>query len=100
MKHLLAFVFSIIILSADNKSSDYDTSYCHDKTELARWQMLNLKHPKDHNIQTLHALWIGLCQKVEKKEITTNMAQEIFEKARSSVIFFINEINKAKEHGI
>jgi len=60
--------------------SNYDTSYCHNKKDIAIWK----KYQKslNPNIQELHALFIGLCQKVKNRDLTTDMAQAIFEKEK------------------
>ena len=44
------------------------------------------KHPEDIELQTLHALWLGLCQKVERGEVTAAQAIDIFEKARQTLV--------------
>ena len=63
---------------------NYDTSYCHDKTELTIWNKL----AKSHNlkVQELHALFLGLCIKVGHHDLTTDQAQLIFENSRKRVL--------------
>ncbi|MBC8237223.1 MAG: trypsin-like peptidase domain-containing protein [Helicobacteraceae bacterium] len=62
-------------LSFDN--SDYDTSDCENEDNLAIWN----KHAKssDLYIQELHALFLGLCQKINHRDLTTDEAQIIYE---------------------
>lgn len=45
-------------------------------------------------IQALHALWMGLCLKVEAHALTENRANNIFENARESLLYFINEAHR------
>lgn len=62
-------------LSFDN--SNYDTSDCDNEYNLAMWN----KHATSSElyIQELHALFIGLCQKIKNKNLTTDEAQIIYE---------------------
>lgn len=61
-------------------SKNYDTSYCHNKHDLKIWA----KNAKSKNPRVLefHALFIGLCKKVEDKDLTTDEAQFIFHQAK------------------
>ena len=65
-------------------TGNYDTSYCHDSEDIATWAKLS-KSP-NLGVQELHALYIGLCKKVENHDLTTDQAQYIFEKARLRVL--------------
>ena len=38
------------------------------------------------DIQTLHALRLGLCAKVQRGDISVQQATDIFEKARNAII--------------
>ena len=60
--------------------SNYDNSYCYDKDDLEMWE----KHAKsyDFRIQEMHALFLGLCKKMENKDLTTEQAEFIFESNR------------------
>ena len=62
-------------LKFDN--SNYDTSDCENEENLAVWN----KHAKssDLYIQELHALFLGLCQKIHHRDLTTDEAQIIYE---------------------
>ena len=37
-------------------------------------------------LQTLHALWLGLCQKADREEIASAQATDIFEQARNTLV--------------
>lgn len=58
-------------------SSDYDTSSCENEDYLSTWS----KHAKssDLYLQELHALFIGLCQKINNRDLTTDEAHIIFQ---------------------
>jgi len=66
------------------KSNNYDNSYCYDKHELSIWN----KYAKSSNpnTQELHAIFLGLCQKVGNRDLTTEEAQYIFNRARKRLI--------------
>ena len=65
-------------------SKNYNTAYCHDEHDLVIWNKLakssNLK------VQELHALFLGLCTKVEQHDLTTDQAQLIFENAKKRLL--------------
>ena len=61
-------------------------NYCNDEKSWKQWQDLIEKNPSDTELQTLHALRIGLCVKVDRGEITLEQATEIFESAREAII--------------
>ena len=44
------------------------------------------ENPDDDGIQALHALWLGLCVKVDAKQITTSKANEIFNSSRAAFL--------------
>ncbi|MCK9490733.1 MAG: serine protease [Sulfurimonas sp.] len=62
-----------------SSSNNYDHSYCQNEDDLAVWS----KHAKSSNlnIQEYHALFLGLCEKVKNRDLTTEQAQIIFMKA-------------------
>ena len=65
-------------------SNNYDYSYCENKDDLAIWN----KNAKSDSlaIQEFHALFLGLCQKVKNRDLTTEEAQIIFEESRKRLI--------------
>jgi hypothetical protein len=62
------------------------TNYCLDKESWKEWDALVKKHPNDEEVQTLHALRLGLCVKVEQGSITFEQATDIFNRAHEMVI--------------
>lgn len=63
-----------------------EVNYCTDPESWEEWEALVEKYPNDMEVHTLHALRIGLCVKVERKELTVPQATDIFEKARQIII--------------
>lgn len=92
MKHLFLFC----MLSFYTMANTYDTSHCQDPLELEKWAKILSDNPKDDAIHALHAMWVGLCVKVDAKHLTTNDAQRIFERARESVV----ETQRSKEKAL
>ena len=76
---LFFLIFSGINLSAEE-------NYCLDKQSWEEWENLIKKYPDDIDIQTLHALRLGLCVKVERGDLSVQQATDIFENARDNVI--------------
>lgn len=62
------------------------SNYCQSPKSWAEWQELLAKHPDDRGPETLHALRLGICLKVERGEITLDEGTAIFEDARRSLI--------------
>jgi exonuclease VII small subunit len=61
------------------------------------WQERVNTHPDDQEVQVLHALWMGLCFKVETGDLALDDAITIFENARSTLIQQRQEENRAKK---
>lgn len=63
------------------QGNNYDYSHCEDERDLAIWN----KHAKSSQleIQEFPALFVGLCEKVKNRDLTTEQAQLIFENSRN-----------------
>ena len=61
-------------------------NYCSSRGARKQWADLSARYPKDGLIQTLHALWIGLCAKVKARQIDEKQAIDLFEKARAAAV--------------
>ena len=80
-------LFSLCLIFAVHSVSFAESeNYCHDKESWKKWEALVEKNPNDMEVQTLHALRIGLCVKVDRGGITLDQATEIFESAREAII--------------
>ncbi len=53
---------------------------------MEEWDDLAAKNPNDMGVQTLHALWLGLCLKVERKDSTIQETNKIFEEVRGPLV--------------
>ena len=61
-------------------------NYCKDPASWAQWDVLVAKYPNDKDIQTLHALRVGLCIKIDQGTITLEDAINLFNRAHNLVI--------------
>ena len=57
-------------------------THCEDSTAWQDWEHRTAQHPDDTALHTLHALWMGLCAKVQRKDFNTEQADEVFEYVR------------------
>lgn len=71
-----------LALLADEK----DPNNCHDPSAWSDWEERMTKNSEDIELQTLHALWMGLCAKVERGDLEFDQATSIFERARDVLI--------------
>ena len=81
--YILLLVFTLGLFGEDLRAAE---NYCTDKESWKEWDTLAEKYPDDMDIQTLHALRIGLCVKVERGDIKVEQAKDIFENARNTII--------------
>jgi hypothetical protein len=81
---------------AQNKE-DKDANNCHDQDAWTDWQERADRLAHDEEIQVLHALWMGLCFKVERGDIGFTEAERIFESARQTFIQQRREQNRGKK---
>jgi hypothetical protein len=56
--------------------------YCDDPATIADWRERAERYPNDAAIQTLHALWLGLCVKVKEGGMNPEYAIDLFEQER------------------
>ena len=75
-----------LVFSASLAYTEEQENYCLDKESWKEWEALVQKYPNDEDVQTLHALRLGLCVKIEQGSITFEMAREIFNRAHEMVI--------------
>jgi hypothetical protein len=76
----------IFTLSVANPPAIASEGYCSDPESWKEWEELVKKYPNDSDIQTLHALRIGLCLKVERGDLTVEQGVNIFENARKAIL--------------
>jgi hypothetical protein len=92
------FILVFTLLSIGTFASAED-NYCIDKKSWQEWDNPSEKYPSDIDIQTLHALRLGLCAKVEREDIKVQQATDIFENARDNVVIK-KKVESFKEENI
>jgi hypothetical protein len=93
----MAFIILFSVFALSNSTYAEPQNYCHDEESWKEWDELVEKNPNDDEVQTLHALRIGLCAKVDRGGITLERATEIFESAREAIIQKRKEDQKRKK---
>jgi len=96
MKTLILLIILLLPIFAI-ASDKYDNGYCKDPVELQKWTDMLEKDPDSDALAAIHALWIGLCAKVEAHNITTERANKIFEDFRWGLIESIQAREKKSE---
>lgn len=76
IKLLLALTLITTVLTAQ-KHDPYDYYVCYQKESLESWATLLKKFPDSGSAHALHALQLGLCDKVTLKLITADQADAI-----------------------
>jgi hypothetical protein len=61
-------------------------NYCQSPQSWAEWEELLAKHPNDRGLQTLHALRLGICVKIERGQMILDEGTALFEEARTALI--------------
>lgn len=80
------FLALAICLMLTTKVSAEAKHFCDDPSAKAEWEAMIEKYPEDLNVQTLHALRIGLCEKIDRDELAVPDAIAIFEAMRSVAV--------------
>ena len=86
MLRWLAILLLLGFTAAAASDNAEPPNYCQSQESWGEWQELLAKHPDDRGLQTLHALRLGICLKVERDEITLDEGTAIFEDARRALI--------------
>jgi len=88
------FIFiSFNTFAKDNKTTKY---YCDDKETIMEYEALIQKYPNDPNAHALHTLWLGLCIKTGRGDLTIPEVNAIFDDIRSKIIGEMKEEKKKK----
>ena len=86
IKRIAGIILVAPVFSYSPGFTEEPTNYCLDKESWKEWGALVRKYPNDENVQTLHALRVGLCLKIKQGSITFEMARDIFNRANDMVI--------------
>ena len=93
MRSVILLAFLLLIPSLVRASD----THCDDAIVWQDWEERTAQHPDDTALHTLHALWIGLCAKIQRKEFTTDQADEVFESVRRAFLERRRGYNADKE---
>lgn len=63
-----------------------DRTYCEDEGTRRDWEARTATNPDDSDLQMLHALWLGLCVKIQREGLTVDQATDLFERMRQRLI--------------
>jgi len=92
-KKLVWFILILVVLlscpsafGAEPIPKAEPENYCKDPDSWAQWDALIAKYPSDKDVQTLHALRVGLCIKIDQGTITLKDAIDLFDRAHDMVI--------------
>ena len=92
-KKFIGLVFVLVIIltysssfSAEPIPKSMPDNYCKNPSSWTEWDALVEKYPDDMDVQTLHALRLGLCIKIEQGSITLKKAIDLFDRAHEMVI--------------
>ncbi len=75
----------LLLMNAPASAGEIE-HFCHDPEKNAEWHALSAKYPHDLNVQTLHALRIGLCEKIDLGQISVPDSIAIFEAMRKTIL--------------
>lgn len=78
---LMALTLSPAMLHAEGA-----VIHCDDPATVAEWNAKAAKYAGSDDWQRLHALWLGLCQKVREGSIGVNRAIDLFEQERMNTV--------------
>src|SRR5437867_5605930 len=76
-----ALFFLVLLFAGSVPAQEQAPNNCHNPASWADWDARVTQHPADTELQTLHALWLGLCLKVDRGEVTLGEATTLFEQA-------------------
>ena len=79
-------IFILLLMLFRPLHANAEDNYCIDQESWKQWDVLIQKYPDDTDIQTLHALRLGLCAKVQRGDLTIQQATTIFETARGKIV--------------
>lgn len=85
MRRSLSWMF-LLLMPLALLAEEKDQNNCHDPSAWSDWEERSANNQGDVELQTLHALWMGLCAKIERGDLAFDQATSIFERARDALI--------------
>lgn len=72
MKRLIIILVTLLALSSSSSLvfAQQAQNYCHDKESNEQWDKIAEQYPEDYALQAVHAIRIGLCEKIDRGEIS------------------------------
>jgi len=99
-KHKQIISFLVAFFFAAQPSFAAEENYCDDQAAALAWQQLVKVSPNDLVLQRLHALRLGICEKIEKGSLSLNQGMKIFEEERERALQKRFEEEKGKEKNL
>ena len=84
MKALIKLILAVSFFISANAFADKD--YCHDAAINSEWERMIKKYPDDDMVLHLAGLREGLCNMVDRGEISRDKAIDIFESAKGGAV--------------
>ncbi len=94
------FISVLIVFFSATSSFSETENYCHDEEAVEEWEVLAKKSPNDLELQRLHALRLGICEKIEAGSLMVGQGIELFEKERQAVVNKRFEENREKKKSL
>ena len=79
-------VFILVSLTPISIAFSEEKSFCQDPEDEAEWEELLQKKPGNRDLNVLHPLRIGLCEKIDRGQLTVREATIMFESARLAMV--------------
>jgi hypothetical protein len=85
---LLSFLWLVpgLMFATLPSAETTDRTYCEDEGTRRDWEERTANNPDDSDLQTLHALWLGLCVKIQREGLAVDQATDLFERIRHRLI--------------
>lgn len=81
-----AFITALIFIFSTPVFAENTENYCHDKEAYKQWENIAKESPNDLGLQRLHALRLGICQKIENGTLSTSNGIKLFEREREALV--------------
>ena len=71
---LLSFLLLVpgLVSATIPSTATTDRTYCEDEGTRRDWEARTTNNPDDIDLQTLHALWLGLCVKIQREDLAVD----------------------------
>jgi hypothetical protein len=83
---IIITTITFLVLAATPSTFAETENYCNDKAAALAWDQLVKVSPNDLELQRLHALRLGICEKIEKGSLSLDQGMTIFEAERERAV--------------